>query len=68
MFFHGEDRESLHAHIDPKYLPTTYGGTRPEYSYREWFESLGKNPAIIEGKSYKLCPITLNTPHTINIA
>lgn len=47
MFFHGEDRESLHAHIDAKYLPTTYGGTRPEYSYREWFEALSKNSGII---------------------
>lgn len=52
MFFHGKDRESLHAHLDPKYLPTTYGGIRPEYSYTEWFESLGKNPEIIKGKTY----------------
>lgn len=47
MFFHGEDYESLHAHIDPKYLPLTYGGTRPEYGCAEWFESLSKNPDII---------------------
>ncbi|XP_054284146.1 alpha-tocopherol transfer protein-like [Macrosteles quadrilineatus] len=48
MFFHGSDRESLHQHIQPKYLPKVYGGIRPDYSYRDWFESLRHNPRIIK--------------------
>ncbi|XP_075214507.1 alpha-tocopherol transfer protein-like [Lycorma delicatula] len=48
MFFHGSDMESLHNHVDPKYLPETYGGIRPEYSYKDWFESLSRNPEIVK--------------------
>lgn len=49
MFFHGEDRESLHSHIDPKYLPREYGGIRPHYDYKAWFESLQRNQEIVNG-------------------
>ncbi|KAL3280643.1 hypothetical protein HHI36_003879, partial [Cryptolaemus montrouzieri] len=38
IFFHGEDRDSLHKHIDPKYLPARYGGVHPDYPQREWFD------------------------------
>uniref|UniRef100_A0A1B6EH81 CRAL-TRIO domain-containing protein n=1 Tax=Cuerna arida TaxID=1464854 RepID=A0A1B6EH81_9HEMI len=48
MFFHGTDMESLHAHIHPKFLPKVYGGIRPDFGYRDWFESLSKNPRIVE--------------------
>lgn len=42
MFFHARDMASLHKYIDPKYLPSNYGGTLPaiDYSGREWFESV----------------------------
>ncbi|KAG8271609.1 hypothetical protein J6590_059084 [Homalodisca vitripennis] len=48
MFFHGTDMESLHTHIHPKFLPKVYGGIRPDFGYRDWFESLSKNPRIVE--------------------
>lgn len=49
MFFHGTDFESLHAHIEPKYLPKVYGGIRPDFGYRDWFDSVSENPTIIKG-------------------
>lgn len=51
MFFHGTDYESLHAHIEPKYLPKVYGGIRPDFGYRDWFESVSQNPTIVKGKT-----------------
>ncbi|KAG8234477.1 hypothetical protein J437_LFUL014345 [Ladona fulva] len=53
IFIHGSDMESLHAHIDPKYLPTRYGGTRREYSYNDWVETLRKDETVIRSL-YKL--------------
>ncbi|XP_039278551.1 alpha-tocopherol transfer protein-like isoform X1 [Nilaparvata lugens] len=47
MFFHGDDMESLHNHIDPKYLPEIYGGIRPHYCYKDWFRTLSRNPEIV---------------------
>jgi len=46
--FHGSNMESLHNHIDPKYLPVRYGGIRPEYPYNDWFPRLLKNEQILE--------------------
>lgn len=54
MFFHGTDYESLHAHIEPKYLPKVYGGIRPDFGYRDWFESVSQNPAIVKGKTNRI--------------
>ncbi|XP_063239797.1 alpha-tocopherol transfer protein-like isoform X2 [Bacillus rossius redtenbacheri] len=48
IHFHGADMESLHAHVQPKYLPERYGGCRPEYSYTQWLDSLTRNTAIIK--------------------
>lgn len=47
---HGNDLESLHNFIDPKYLPKKYGGIRPDYPYREWFKNLSKNPQVVKGE------------------
>lgn len=49
IYVHGDNLESLHSHIDPKFLPEKYGGTRPEYSYKDWMDSLSANPDIIKG-------------------
>ncbi|XP_067007616.2 alpha-tocopherol transfer protein-like [Anabrus simplex] len=48
IYFHGNDWESLHQHINPKFLPERYGGTRPEYNYTEWMDSLQAIPKIRE--------------------
>ena len=50
IHFHGQDLESLHSHIDPKFLPKAYGGLRPEYSYTDWVDSLVRNKDIVAGK------------------
>ncbi|XP_069698217.1 alpha-tocopherol transfer protein-like [Periplaneta americana] len=47
IFFHGNDLESLHSHVDPKFLPKKYGGMRPEYSYTDWIDSLLNNQKIV---------------------
>ncbi|KAJ9591886.1 hypothetical protein L9F63_001561, partial [Diploptera punctata] len=47
IYFHGQDLESLHAHIDPKFLPKKYGGMRPEYSYTDWTDRLVDNKQIV---------------------
>lgn len=47
IYFHGHDLESLHSHIDPKFLPRRYGGMRPEYSYTDWVQSFLNNKTII---------------------
>ncbi|XP_018902394.1 alpha-tocopherol transfer protein isoform X2 [Bemisia tabaci] len=51
LFFHGTDMKSLHKHINPKYLPEVYGGIRPEYSYKDWFRNLSRDPAIVKEMS-----------------
>lgn len=51
IYVHGDNLESLHSHIDPKFLPEKYGGTRPEYSYKDWMDSLSANPDIIKEMS-----------------
>lgn len=48
VYFHGSDMESLHKHLDPKYLPVTYGGSQPEYGAREWIDGFKKNEAILK--------------------
>ncbi|XKL68217.1 hypothetical protein PGB90_003708 [Kerria lacca] len=45
---HGNDMESLHSYIEPKYLPKRYGGIRPDYPYREWFKNLSSNTEIVK--------------------
>lgn len=42
--------DSLHKHIDPKYLPKVYGGVRPNYPYQHWFINLKKNAAVVKGR------------------
>lgn len=48
VFFHGQDRKSLHQHIEPKYLPEVYGGVRPEYGYADWFRSLTRDQNVVK--------------------
>jgi hypothetical protein len=50
IYFHGQDFESLHSHIDPKFLPKRYGGMRPEYSYTDWVQSFLSNKTIMAGE------------------
>jgi hypothetical protein len=50
IYFHGHDFESLHTHIDPKFLPRRYGGMRPEYRYTDWLHSFLNNKTIIAGE------------------
>ncbi|XP_045470182.1 alpha-tocopherol transfer protein-like isoform X3 [Harmonia axyridis] len=47
IFFHGDNRESLHKHIDPKYLPKRYGGVHPDYPQKEWFEGFQRDKKIV---------------------
>ncbi|EEB11402.1 protein C20orf121, putative [Pediculus humanus corporis] len=48
IFFHGNDLDSLHNHIQPKYLPKRYGGIRPKYKYDKWIEYVKISPNVIE--------------------
>lgn len=48
VFFHGDNMESLHKHIDPKHLPQKYGGRHPDYSFRPWILEFSKTPRILE--------------------
>lgn len=48
IFFHGEDMESLHQHIDPKHLPARYGGIHPDYNYNDWIRWFETTPKIRE--------------------
>jgi hypothetical protein len=50
IYFHGQDLESLHSHIDPKFLPKRYGGMRPEYRYTDWLQSFLNSKTIISGE------------------
>lgn len=47
LFFHGDNMESLHQHVDPKYLPERYGGIHPDYNYNDWIEYFRRTDAII---------------------
>ena len=40
MFFHGEDRPSLHKHLSASVLPSNYGGDLPAINYggKDWFD------------------------------
>ncbi|XP_056648666.1 alpha-tocopherol transfer protein-like isoform X2 [Diorhabda sublineata] len=56
IFFHGDDMESLHQHIDPKHLPERYGGIHPDYNYSDWIENFQKSEKIrweLETLGYK---------------
>ncbi|XP_012267007.2 alpha-tocopherol transfer protein [Athalia rosae] len=48
IFFHGDNMESLHRHIDPTSLPKKYGGTRNELPYYKWIDKLSQNPTIVK--------------------
>lgn len=48
VYFHGDDLESFHTHINPKYLPKRYGGVHEEYPVNIWFDFILKNDKIIE--------------------
>lgn len=48
IFFHGDNMESLHKHVDPKYLPEVYGGIHPDYDYQHWVDSCRKTPTIVD--------------------
>lgn len=64
LFFHGKNMDSLHKHIDPKYLPKVYGGVRPNYPYQHWFINLKNNAAVVKGTYNTIitdCRLTLNT-------
>jgi len=42
LFFHGNNMESLHKHIDPDHLPENYGGKLPKINYSsvDWYPIL----------------------------
>lgn len=40
IYFHAEDMESLHSHIEPKYLPKRYGGIHPDYTMDIWVDDI----------------------------
>lgn len=48
IFFHGDDMESLHQHIDPKHLPKKYGGVHEDYDYMEWMRFFATNDTIVK--------------------
>ncbi|XP_044266849.1 alpha-tocopherol transfer protein-like [Tribolium madens] len=48
VFFHGNDMESLHKHVDPKHLPVTYKGSQPEYDCKDWVDGIKKNATILK--------------------
>ncbi|XP_076270360.1 alpha-tocopherol transfer protein-like [Rhynchophorus ferrugineus] len=47
MFFHS-DMESLHQHIDPKYLPKRYGGVHKDYFYNDWLAAIKKCDHLLD--------------------
>lgn len=47
IFFHGDNMESLHKHVDPKYLPERYGGIHPDYNYEYWVEICRQNKQVV---------------------
>lgn len=46
LFFHGDNMESLHQHIDPKHLPERYGGVHPDNNYNDWIEFFKKSDYV----------------------
>lgn len=40
IFFHADDLESLHSHIEPKYLPKRYGGIHLDYTMDIWVDDI----------------------------
>ncbi|XP_017777007.1 PREDICTED: alpha-tocopherol transfer protein-like [Nicrophorus vespilloides] len=48
LFFHGDDWESLHQHIDPKHLPERYGGVHPDYNHKDWMNYFFRTDKIIQ--------------------
>lgn len=48
VHFHGDDFESLHSHIDPKYLPIRYGGTQDDLNHNLWLEWFRTKRGIVE--------------------
>lgn len=52
IYFHGEDRKSLHEHVSPKCLPSNYGGTVavPSVTGTQWLELLQQCDKEYEGK------------------
>lgn len=48
LFFHGDNMESLHKHIDPKCLPEKYGGVRAEHNYKDWLFAMERNQDILK--------------------
>ncbi|KAE9533552.1 hypothetical protein AGLY_009190 [Aphis glycines] len=63
LFFHGKNMDSLHKHIDPKYLPKVYGGVRPNYPYQHWLINLQNNATVVkemESLGYCIVPKDLH--------
>nr|CAH7741004.1 unnamed protein product [Callosobruchus chinensis] len=49
IYFHGDDLDSLHNQIEPKYLPKRYGGIHFDYPLDVWFEDvILKDEKILE--------------------
>ncbi|KAK9878600.1 hypothetical protein WA026_022862 [Henosepilachna vigintioctopunctata] len=49
LHIHGTNYESLHKHIDPKYLPKRYGGELNNYnSFYEWYISMRKEVKVLK--------------------
>ena len=48
IHFHGDDMESLHRHVDPKFLSKRYGGVHEEYSYNDWIDWFKSNDTILK--------------------
>lgn len=46
IFFHGDNMDSLHQHIEPKYLPERYGGIHPDYDYNRWLNFFKENETV----------------------
>lgn len=46
IFFHGDNMESLHQHVEPKHLPERYGGIHPDHDYRKWLRYFKSNEVI----------------------
>ncbi|KAG8234479.1 hypothetical protein J437_LFUL014347 [Ladona fulva] len=54
IYFHGNDRDSLFQHVEPKYLPECYDGTLeiPRISGNEWLELLLQCDKEYEGRLF----------------
>lgn len=48
IFFHGDNMIGLHEHIEPKHLPSRYGGVHPDYNYNDWIRWFEKTDKIRE--------------------